>query len=99
MKVGAGAVAEKNSFGSATLATVEHSTRIFSNDKGAYQASTKTSSYLGHEVPYPAGTAPVGVLAVGHVNEVHLVVLTPHDMGHGTSQSGTRLHRVQSSHT
>ncbi len=52
--------------------------------------------YLWHEVSNPAGVAPVRMLPVGHVDEVHLVVLATHHVGHGPRHRGSRLHRVQS---
>jgi len=53
-------------------------------------------NYLWHEVSDPAGVAPVRMLPVGHVDEVHLVVLATHHVGHGPRHRGSRLHRVQS---
>ena len=39
--------------------------------------------------------APVAVLPVAHVDEVHLVVLRPHDVAHGPAQRSPRLHAAQ----
>ena len=39
--------------------------------------------------------APVAVLPVAHVDEVHLVVLRPHDVAHGPTQRSPRLHAAQ----